>query len=108
MERFRRRALWVSLALLVFAMGPAHLIAASSAAAGQPETTIPQGENPPGAADDGLPEPLPPGEHKGVIEPPDIGDEGIHTDVPDPDAGHPEEVIPPSELPEQMPKTQTR
>jgi hypothetical protein len=43
-----------------------------------------------------------------VIEPPDIGDEGIHTDVPAPDAGHPEEVIPPSELPEQTPKTQTR
>src|SRR5665809_70239 len=88
LERFRRRAVWVALALLVFAMGPAHLIAASSAEAGQPETTIPQGENPPGAADDGLPEPLPPGEHKGVIEPPDIGDEGIHTDFHDPHAGH--------------------
>lgn len=106
MERFRRLAVWVALALLVFAMG-GHLLATSSAEAGQPETTIPQGENPPGA-DDGLPEPLPPGQHKGVIEPPDIGDEGIHTDVPDPDAGHPEEVIPPSELPEQTPKTQTR
>jgi len=104
LERFRRRAVWVALALLMFAVAPAHLIATSSAEAGQPETTIPQGENPLGA-DDG---PLPPGEHKGVIEPPDIGDEGIHTDVPEPDAGHPEEVIPPSELPEQTPKTQTR
>jgi hypothetical protein len=38
-----------------------------------------------------------------VIPPPDIGDEGIHTDVPNPDAGTEEEVIPPSELPEQDP-----
>lgn len=48
--------------------------------------------------------PLPPSEHKGVIEPPDIGDEEIYTDVPDPDAGHSEEVIPPSEIPEQTPE----
>jgi hypothetical protein len=34
-------------------------------------------------------------EDKGVITPPSIGDEGIHADVPDPDAGHEEEVIPP-------------
>jgi hypothetical protein len=107
LRRFSGQAVWIALALFVLAMGPAHLLATSSAAAGQPETTIPQGENPPGT-DDGLPEPLPPGEHKGVIEPPDIGDEGIHTEVPSPDAGHEEEVIPPSELPEQTPNTQTR
>jgi hypothetical protein len=36
-----------------------------------------------------------------VIPPPDIGDEGIHTDVPNPEAGHEEEVIPPSDVPPQ-------
>ena len=40
-----------------------------------------------------------PAEHKGVIPPPDIGDEDIHTDVPNPEAGHEEEVIPPSDVP---------
>jgi hypothetical protein len=38
---------------------------------------------------------LPPAEHKEVIPPPPIGDEGIHTDAPNPEAGHEEEVIPP-------------
>jgi hypothetical protein len=30
-----------------------------------------------------------------VILPPQTGDEGIHTQAPDPHAGHEEEVIPP-------------
>jgi hypothetical protein len=38
-------------------------------------------------------------EDKGVIDPPPIGDEGIHADVPNPDAGHEEEVIPPPGTP---------
>ncbi|MGH6734912.1 MAG: hypothetical protein ACRECX_02375 [Methyloceanibacter sp.] len=38
-------------------------------------------------------------ESKGVIDPPPIGDEGIHADVPNPDAGHDEEVIPPPGTP---------
>jgi hypothetical protein len=38
-------------------------------------------------------------ENKGVIDPPPIGDEGIHADVPNPDAGHEEEVIPPPGTP---------
>jgi len=34
-------------------------------------------------------------EYKDVIPPPKIGDEGIYTEAPDPNAGHEEEVIPP-------------
>jgi hypothetical protein len=34
-----------------------------------------------------------------VIPPPRTGDEGIYTDVPNPDAGHEEEVIPPPGTP---------
>lgn len=89
------------LAFLVFALGPI-----SSAWSGQPGTTVPQDESQPDV--NSVPEPLPPSEHKGVIEPPDIGDERIHTDVPDPDAGHEKEVIPPSDLPEQQPESQAR
>ena len=43
---------------------------------------------------------LPPSaEHKGVIPPPPIGDDGIYTDAPSPEAGHKKEVIPPPETP---------
>ena len=34
-------------------------------------------------------------EDKEVIPPPPIGDEDIHTQAPNPEAGHEEEVIPP-------------
>jgi hypothetical protein len=77
--------LWATLGLIAASE-------ASFAAAQQPEKTIPQGNDPPGA-DNGPP--LPPSENKEVIPPPPIGDEDIHIDVPNPDAGHPEEVIPP-------------
>lgn len=72
------------------------------ALAAEPEQTVPQGEDPPGADEGGADVP-PPSEHKGIIPPPAIGDEGIHKDVPDPNAGTDEEVIPPSALPEQDP-----
>lgn len=68
------------------------------------EQTVPQSQSETGTSV----KPLPPEEHKGVIEPPDVGDKDIYTDVPNPDAGHPEEVIPPSELPEQAPETNPR
>lgn len=71
--------------------------------AAAPEQTVPQGEDPPGS-DNGAPENVTPGEHKGVISPPDIGDEGIHTDVPNPEAGHEEEVIPPPATPGTAPQ----
>src|SRR5262245_27660084 len=63
-------------------------------AAGFEQQAAPQGEDPPGADDDGTLTP-PPTEHNGVITPPPTGDEGIHTDAPNPNAGHDEEVIPP-------------
>ena len=65
-----------------------------------PQQTTPQGKDPPGP-DNGAPETKPPGEHKDVIPPPDIGDEDIHADVPNPEAGHEEEVISPSDVPPQ-------
>lgn len=61
-------------------------------ATNQPEKTIPQGEDPPGA-DNG--EPLPTPQDGEVITPPPIGDEEIYTDAPNPHAGHDKEVIPP-------------
>jgi hypothetical protein len=38
-----------------------------------------------------------------VITPPDIGDEEIHTEVPNPEAGHEKEVIPPPDTGETPP-----
>jgi hypothetical protein len=81
-------ALLTALALLAPPLG------LDSGHAAEPEQTAPQGEDPPGP-DNSAVKSVPPAEHKGVIPPPDIGDEGIHTDVPNPDAGHDQEVIPP-------------
>ena len=47
----------------------------------------------PAASDDEQPT-APSAEHKGVITPPAVGDEGIYTKVPNPEAGHEKEVIP--------------
>ena len=58
----------------------------------------PQGKDQPRADGGGQATP-PPAEHKGVIPPPPIGDEGIYTDAPNPEAGHEKEVIPPPETP---------
>jgi hypothetical protein len=38
---------------------------------------------------------------QGVITPPPIGDEGIYKEAPNPKAGHDEEVIPPSDMPDE-------
>jgi hypothetical protein len=59
-----------------------------------PETTVPQGQDPPGADDAEQPV-LPQYNDKEVIPPPPIGDEDIHIQAPNPEAGHEEEVIPP-------------
>ena len=85
-QRLARLALLSALSLVA-------PIGIAAALAAKPEQAVPQGEDPPGA-DNGAAELPPPGEG-GVIPPPDIGDEGIHTDVPNPGAGHEEEVIPP-------------
>jgi hypothetical protein len=75
--------------------------------AADPEQSAPQGEDPPGA-DNGAGTVPPPAEQDGVIPPPDIGDEGIHTEVPNPGAGHEEEVIPPPGTEQDAPDTVPR
>ena len=70
------------------------------------EKSIPQGSEP-AASDDEQPT-APPAEHKGVITPPPIGDEGIYTKVPNPEAGHEKEVIPPPGSPGGDPNVEPR
>jgi hypothetical protein len=83
--------LFAAAIMLPLAVAGASALAGSS---GQPEQAPPQGEDPPGA-DQGAPESQTPQDHKGVIKPPPTGDKDIETDVPNPNAGHDEEVIPP-------------
>lgn len=96
-----RQRFWLvpAIAALILAFCPAAGMAAG------PEMTPSQSETQPNT---GTVEPVIPPDHKGVIQPPNIGDEEIHTEVPNPEAGHEEEVIPPSELPEQQPAPQPR
>ena len=70
------------------------------------EKSIPQGEDPPGT-DEEQPT-TPPSQHKGVIPPPPVGDEGIYTKVPNPEAGHEKEVIPPPGSPGGDPNVEPR
>ena len=70
------------------------------------EKSIPQGKDPPGTDEEqGT---APPSEHKGVIPPPPVGDEGIYTKVPNPEAGHEKEVIPPPGSPGGDPNVEPR
>jgi len=68
------------------------------------EKTIPQGDDPPGTDEEQRT--APPSEHKGVILPPSVGDEGIYTTVPNPEAGHEKEVIPPPVRPGEDPNVE--
>ena len=70
------------------------------------EKTIPQGKDPPGTNEEQRA--APPAEHKGVIPPPPVGDEGIYTTVPNPEAGHEKEVIPPPGSPGGDPNIEPR
>ena len=70
------------------------------------EKTIPQGKDPPGTDEEQRT--APPAEHKGVIPPPPVGDEGIYTKVPNPEAGHEKEVIPPPGSPGGDPNVEPR
>lgn len=79
-------ALLAALTLLAPSLYGGHVLAAEQ------EQAAPQGEDAPGA-DNGAKPPL--AQEDGVIKPPPIGDEDIQAQVPDPNAGHPEEVIPP-------------
>lgn len=70
------------------------------------EKTILQGKETPGTDEEqGT---APPAEHKGVIPPPPVGDEGIYTKVPNPEAGHEKEVIPPPGSPGGDPNIEPR
>jgi hypothetical protein len=71
-----------------------------------PDKVAPQGQDKPGADDGG--NPPPPAEDKGVIPPPPTGDTGIQTQVPNPNAGTPEEVIPPPGTPGGNPNVEPR
>jgi hypothetical protein len=90
------RAALIGVLLLVTPTGSSRGMAAD------PEHTAPQGEDPPGTDEGGAQIPAP-SEHEGVIPPPAVGDEDIQTEEPNPNAGTEQEVIPPSELPEQQP-----
>ena len=82
--------LWATLALVASSAFEASFAGATD----EPEKTVPQGQDPPGA--DNGEQPIPPrAEDREVIPPPPIGDEDIHTQAPNPEAGHEEEVIPP-------------
>ena len=70
------------------------------------DKTVPQGEDPPGTDEDQ--QSPPPAQHKGVIPPPPMGDEGIYTKVPNPEAGHEKEVIHPPGSPWGDPNVEPR
>ena len=98
-----RGAIALLLISLAFYFAPQFAFAVSPA--GAPEKSIPQGNDPPGADEKHT---APPAEHKGVITPPPTGDEDIYTEVPNPDAGHEMEVIPPPETPGAGPNVEPR
>jgi hypothetical protein len=93
MRRLYTTAVWATLALVA----PSVFEASLAGAADTPERTVPQGQDPPGA--DNGEQQTPRAKHKGVIPPPQTGDEGIYTQAPNPDAGHEEDVIPPPGTP---------
>jgi hypothetical protein len=102
MLRFRA-AIAMLLIFLASSFGPE--LAFASLRAHAQEKTIPQGEDPPGTEEE---QTAPPTEHKGVIPPPPVGDEGIYTKVPNPEAGHEKEVIPPPGTPGGDPNVEPR
>ena len=96
-----------ALIFLGFCLVPETAFAASSGDTHDAvEKTIPQGKDPPGTDEEqGT---APPAEHKGVIPPPPVGDQGIYTKVPNPEAGHEKEVIPPPGRPGGNPNVEPR
>jgi hypothetical protein len=50
----------------------------------------------------------PPAEHNGAIPPPAMGNKGIYTEVPNPEAGHEKQVIPPPGTPDGDPNVEPR
>ena len=86
-------------------LGPETALAASRGGTlDTVEKTIPQGEDPPGTDEEQRTAPHP--AHKGMIPPPPVGDGGIYTTVPNPEAGHEKEVIPPPARPGEDPNVE--
>lgn len=106
MLKRRRRALTGLTLIVPLICNAPELTNSAVRAQGTVEKTVPQGEDPPVVDDEKPTAPLT--EQNGVIKPPPIGDEEIHTDVPNPDAGHDEEVIPPPGTPGANPRIEPR
>ena len=99
--------MWGGLVFLKFCLVAATAFAASTGGTHEMvEKSIPQGKDPP--ATDEEQRTAHPAEHKGVITPPPVGDEGIYTKVPNPEAGHEKEVIPPPGSPGGDPNVEPR
>jgi hypothetical protein len=95
-----------ALIFLGFCLVPEMTLAASSGDTHDTvEKSIPQGKDPPGTDEE---QGTAPPADKGVIPPPPVGDEGIYTKVPDPEAGHDKEVIPPPGSPGGDPNVEPR
>jgi hypothetical protein len=100
-------AIGIGLIFVTFCFGPEAASAASRAGTHETvEKSIPPGQDPPASDDEQRT--APPAEHKGVIPPPSVGDEGIYTKVPNPEAGHEKEVIPPPGSPGGDPNVEPR
>jgi hypothetical protein len=88
----------VVLTTLSLMMPQSHpTFAASPNVAEGPEKAVPQGKDPPGNDNENQPNTTT--KHEGVIKPPQTGDQDIYTQVPNPNAGTKEEVIPPPGTP---------
>ena len=96
MQKFSVTAVVLTTLSLMMAHSNQSFAASPNATEG-PEKTVPQGKDPPG--NDNEDQSSPTAEHKGVIKPPKTGDQGIYTQVPNPNAGTKEEVIPPPGTP---------
>ena len=92
MRMFYVTAVVLTTLSLVVAHSNQTFVASPDATQGQ-EKTVPQGNDPPG--NDNEDQSNSTTKHKGVIKPPQTGDEGIYTQAPNPNAGTEEEVIPP-------------
>jgi hypothetical protein len=96
MRKFHASAALIA-ALVLITSHDGQVLAASPNDPQTPEKTVPQGTDPPGADNEDQSNATT--KHKGVIKPPQTGDEGIYTQAPNPDAGTEEEVIPPPGTP---------
>src|SRR5262245_43291860 len=105
MQRFYVTA--IVLTTLSVVTPQSNLTFASPDATQVQEKAVPQGKDPP--RNDNEDQSNSTTKHKGVIKPPQTGDEGIYTQAPNPNAGTNEEVIPPPGSPDsEHPNVQSR